>query len=295
MGMDDLARRRELGDFLRTRRNRLSPSEVVLRDGLRRRTPGLKREEVSSAAGISVSLYAWLEQGRDVQVSERVLSGLARALKLTAEETSQLFELALARLPAQQPPRRDAVSKTVADLLALACEVPALAFNLRWDVLAWNDAARSFFFDYELVEGVERNILWYTFLNPELKSRFVDWQQCARDVVARFRRDYSENAGDPAFMDLVEALKLRSPEFAQWWRLHDVLPMFRENTVDFTHPTTGSLALRVVHVSVAGEPGLKLCLFLPADDGASADQLSKILSTAKRTRASSPRAAGTSR
>jgi transcriptional regulator with XRE-family HTH domain len=286
--MDDLARRRELGDFLRTRRNRLSPLEMGLREGLRRRTPGLKREEVASAAGISLSLYAWLEQARDVQVSERVLSGLVRALRLTEAETSQLFDLALARPPAQPPPRREVVSKNVADLLALVPEVPALAFNLRWDVLAWNDAARLFFFDYERVEGLERNILWFTFLNPALKSRFIDWPQCARDVVARFRRDYIHNAGDPTFMHLVEELTLRSPEFAEWWQLHDVLPAFRENTVEFTHPTTGPLALRVVNLSVGGEPGLKICLFLPADDGASAGRLSKIMSTERR-RSSAPR------
>jgi transcriptional regulator with XRE-family HTH domain len=287
--MDDLARRRELGDFLRTRRNRLSPLELGLREGLRRRTPGLKREEVASAAGISTSLYAWLEQARDVQVSERVLTGLARALRLTDAENSQLFELALARPPAHEVPRREVVGKTVADLLKLVSEVPALAFNLRWDVLAWNDAARVFFFDYELVEGLERNILWYTFLNPELKSRFVDWPQCARDVVARFRRDYIHHAGDPTFLHLVEALTLRSPEFARWWRLHDVLPSFRENTVDFTHPTTGPLALRVVMLSVGGEPGLKICLFPPADDGASAGRLAQILSSAERRSAVSRR------
>jgi len=238
----------------------------------------LKREDVASAAGISISLYAWLEQARDMRVSERVLSGLARALRLTDTETSQLFELALARPPPQRVLRREVVSKTVTDLLALASAVPALAFNLRWDVLAWNDAARSFFFDYERVEGLERNILWYTFLNPELKSRFVDWAPCARDVVARFRGDYMQNAGDPAFRDLVEALTLRSPDFAKWWRLHDVLPMFRENTVAFTHPKTGSLALRVVHISIAGEPGLKISLFMPADDSTSAERLARLLS-----------------
>ncbi len=286
--MDDLARRRELADFLRTRRYRLSPLEIGLPEGLRRRTPGLKREEVAGAAGISISLYAWLEQAREINVSERVLNGLARALRLTEAEKSQLFELALARPPVQRMPRREVVSQTVADLLALASGVPAIAFNLRWDVLAWNDAARIFFLDYELVEGLDRNILWYTFLNPELKSRFVDWASCARDVVARFRGDYIHNTGDPAFMQLVEALTLRSPEFARWWRLHDVLPTFRENTVDFTHPSIGDLALRVVNLSVAGEPGLKISLFLPADDGVSAARLSRILAAAKR-RSPAPR------
>jgi hypothetical protein len=92
-------------------------------------------------------------------------------------------------------------------------------------------------------------------------------------------------------MDLVEALALRSPEFAQWWRLHDVLPTFRENTVEFTHLTTGSIALRVVNLSVAGEPGLKISLFLPANDGASAGRLSQILSPAKRRRSGAQRLA----
>ena len=280
--MDDLARRRELGDFLRTRRDRLSPLEIGLPEGMRRRTPGLKREEVAMAAGISISLYAWLEQARDINVSERVLNGLARALRLTEAETSQLFELALARPPIQRIPRREVVSQTVADLLALASGVPAIAFNLRWDVLAWNDAARSFFFDFERVEGLERNILWYTFLNPDLKLRFVDWASCARDVVARFRSDYIHNAGDPAFMALVEDLSFRSQEFAKWWRLHDVLPTFRENTVDFTYPGIGELAVRVVNLSLAGEAGLKISLFMPADDGASSEKLAQIVAPPRR-------------
>jgi len=275
--MDDLARRRELGDFLRTRRYRLSPLEMGLPEGLRRRTLGLKREEVAAAAGISMSLYAWLEQARDISVSERALTGLARALRLSDAEKAHLFELALARPPVQNIPRREGVSQTVADLLAMASGIPAIAFNLRWDVLGWNDAARLFFFDYERAEGLERNILWYTFLNPLLKARFVDWAPCARDVVARFRSDYIHNAGDPAFIQLVEALSLRSPEFAQLWRLHDVLPPFRENTVDFIHPVAGPLALRVVNLSIAGEPGLKINLFLPAHDGFSALRLCQIL------------------
>jgi transcriptional regulator with XRE-family HTH domain len=280
--MDDRARRLELADFLRTRRYRLSPLEIGVPEGLRRRTPGLKREELAAAAGISTSLYAWLEQARDIAVSERVLNGLARALRLTEAEKAHLFELALARPPVQPVPQREAVSQTITDLLALAPGIPAIAFNLRWDVLAWNEAAKSFFFDYERASGLERNILWYTFLNPVLKSRFIDWTSCARDVVARFRNDYTRNAGDAAFIELVEALTLCSPEFAQLWRLHDVLPAFRKNTVDFIHPAIGPLALRVVSLSVSGEPGLKINLFLPAADGSSAARLSEILATPKR-------------
>lgn len=280
--MQDEARRRELADFLRTRRHRSSPLDLGLPNGLRRRTPGLKREEVASAAGISVTLYTWLEQARDIRVSERVLNDLSRALRLTPAEIAQVYELALGRPPPERQTRRDEVSRTVWDMLAAMPGAPAIAYNLRWDVLAWNDAARAFFLDYETVRGLERNILWYTFLNPRVKALFSDWEPAAQAVVGRFRSDYSRNAGDPEFVDLVDRLSAKSAEFVAWWRLHDVLPLLRDRSVDYQHARGGALSLRVVHLSLVGEPGLKISTFLPADDDHSAKRLKRIIADFKK-------------
>jgi transcriptional regulator with XRE-family HTH domain len=286
--MSDEARLRELADFLRTRRQRTSPADLGLQPGRARRTPGLRREEVANAAGVSASLYMWLEQARDIRVSERVLNGISRALRLDAPEKAQLYELALRRPPSVPIPTRQAVSQTVRDLLSTLGGTPAIAFNLRWDTLAWNDAARAFFFDYELAEGLERNILWYTFQNPRIRSLFVDWETCARDVVARFRADYSRHAGEADFETLINTLCDVSEKFSYWWRLHNVLPTPGENTVQFDHPAAGRLALRVVHLALPGEPGLKVVLFLPRRDGFSELRLADILASWELDNSSTP-------
>jgi transcriptional regulator with XRE-family HTH domain len=213
----DEVRRQELSDFLRNRRARVAPSDVGLVATPRRRAPGLRREEVAQLAGISASWYAWLEQKRPIRVSHRTLDNLARVLQLNAAERIQLFQLAMRQPIIEDTSRREHVSAATQRMLDQLDSMPAFIRGRRQDVLAWNRAARAFFFDFEKVPLDERNLVWLFFTRPELRSLIgEDWRERAQDVLARFRLDYGRHAGDADFLELVARLSSVSPEFARW-------------------------------------------------------------------------------
>ena len=211
----DEIRRQELSDFLRNRRGRIAPADVGLPATNRRRTPGLRREEVAQLAGVSATWYTWLEQKRPIGVSSGVLDSLARVLRLDPAERMQLFQLALRQPVLESLSKRETVSPLIRRLLDQTDPIPAFVLGRRWDVLAWNRAALAFFFDFEQVPANERNTLWLIFTNSTLRSLLVDWRSRAQDTLARFRADYGRHAGDAHFVQLVERLKSVSPEFAR--------------------------------------------------------------------------------
>ena len=186
----DEIRRQELSDFLRTRRGRIVPSEVGLPPTIRRRTPGLRREEVAQLAGVSATWYTWLEQKRPIGVSSGVLDNLARVLRLDSAERMQLFQLALRQPVLDSPSKPETVSPLIRRLLDRTDPIPAFVLGRRWDVLAWNRAALAFFLDFEQVPANERNMLWLLFTNSTLRSLIVDWRSRGQDVLARVRADF---------------------------------------------------------------------------------------------------------
>ena len=213
--------RKELAAFLRARRERLSPSEVGLPEGRRRRTPGLRREEVAALAGVGLTWYTWLEQGRDIGVSATFLDNLARVLKLDAYERRHLYLLAHARPPSEPaktwcvvPPM---VSRVMHDL------TPHLAFvlNLRWDVLAFNEAADRIF-SFASHQPERRNFLWLLFTDAFVRERICNWQEQAPLMLSSFRRGFAHASQGSDIHELVNELKKVSPEFMQWWQQHDV-------------------------------------------------------------------------
>jgi transcriptional regulator with XRE-family HTH domain len=272
---DDI-RRQELSNFLRTRRERLSPADVGLHPGPRRRTPGLRREEVAQLAGISATWYTWLEQKRPVKVSVNVLNNLARVLKLDAIENIQLFNLATRYPVTAPPPHRPIISSLIQRTLHQMETIAAFIMGPRWDVLAWNHAAQAFFFDFETVPTGERNLVWLTFTNPTIKALMVDWPTRAQDVLARFRGDYGRHAGDAHFVQLVERLKLVSPEFAQWWPRHDVRPQ-SEGRKQYAHPTAGRLFAEHITFSMTDNPELRLTLFAPVAEADSIKRFRQLI------------------
>ncbi len=260
MAKDEI-RRQELSDFLRNRRGRIAPADVGLRETNRRRTPGLRREEVAQLAGVSATWYTWLEQKRPIGVSSGVLDNLARVLRLDPAERMQLFQLALRQPVLESPSKRETVSPLIRRLLDQTDPVPAFVIGRRWDVLAWNRAALAFFFDFEQVPSNERNTLWLIFTNPTLRSLLVDWRSRGQDTVARFRADYGRHAGDAHFVQLVERLKSVSLEFAEWWPRHDILPM-TEGRNAYDHPQVGRMIVEHTTFSVSDNPELRLIVFL---------------------------------
>lgn len=212
--------RPDLAAFLRARRERLSPADVGLPSGARRRTPGLRREEVAALAGVGLTWYTWLEQGRDIGVSAAFLDNLARVLKLDAAERRHLFLLAHERLPAE-PGKTWCVLPPLVRRLMHDLPHPAYVINLRWDVLGFNAAAdRLFGFGAHSPE--RRNMLWLLFTDPLLMERFVSWQEQAPQMLSSFRRDFARATQEADLLELINDLERISPEFKRWWQQHDV-------------------------------------------------------------------------
>ena len=277
----DEIRRQELSDFLRNRRGRVAPGDVGLPATNRRRTPGLRREEVAQLAGVSATWYTWLEQKRPIGVSSSVLDNLARVLRLDPAERMQLFQLALRQPVLDSQSKRETVSPLIRRLLDQTDPIPAFVIGRRWDVLAWNRAALAFFFDFEQVPANERNMLWLTFTKSALRSLLVDWSTRVKDTLARFRADYGRHAGDAHFVQLVERLKSVSPEFAEWWPRHDILPM-SEGRNAYDHPQVGRMIVENTMFSVVDNPELRLVVLLPTAASDSVAKMKKIVATFRK-------------
>ncbi|HSU90105.1 MAG TPA: helix-turn-helix transcriptional regulator [Sporolactobacillaceae bacterium] len=272
----DEIRRQELSDFLRNRRGRVTPSDVGLPATNRRRTPGLRREEVAQLAGMSATWYTWLEQKRPIGVSSSVLDNLARVLLLNPAERLQLFQLALRQPVLNSTSKPETVSPLIRRIIDQMDPIPAIVIGRRWDVLAWNRGARAFFLDFEQVPTNERNMLWLLFTNPALRSLVVDWRERAQDTLARFRADYGRHAGDAHFVQLVERLMSVSPEFAQWWPRFDIQPM-SEGRREYDHPLGGRMIVEHATFLVGDNPELGLLVMNAAAASNSIAKMEKIV------------------
>lgn len=213
--------REDLAEFLRKHREKIAPEEMGLPRGRRRRTPGLRREEVAALAGVGLTWYTWLEQGRDISVSATFLDNLSKALKLDAAERRHLFLLTHQRLPSELGKTWCSVPPLVQTLMDDLPTRPAYILNLRWDVLAWNGAADKLFnFSYYAPE--RRNMLWLLFTDPAMRQRLAPWETQVSQMLSSFRRDFARAAQDPAIDALVEELAKVSPEFKQLWKTQEV-------------------------------------------------------------------------
>jgi transcriptional regulator with XRE-family HTH domain len=249
-----------LGEFLRSRRERLKPKAVGLHGSRRRRTSGLRRQEVAELAGIGVDWYIRLEQGRAVTPSETTVDSLARALRLTKTEHAHLRALARSGKRAAVGP--ELVPSAVARMV-VCLPHPAYVTGQRWDLLVWNDAAIDMFPLLRTLDGEDRNVLVYMFLHAEARERFGDaWAEEARRIIAQFRASYDLWAADPAFVELVTRLRSGSPEFALWWESHDVAAP-GSGTKVLWHPGRGSIRYIYANFQVSDAPALKLSLYIP--------------------------------
>lgn len=269
MPQRSLARdRQELAAFLRDRREAIRPVDVGLAASPRRRTPGLRREEVAALAGVGLTWYTWFEQGRAVNVSTAFLENVARALRLNAAEHAHLFSLAGHR---RSTPEAGTVviPGAIADLLAGLADRPAYIKDSRWDILSWNTASAFVFGDFARLPERQRNSLWLTFADTSFRRSMVDWESDARRIVGRFRADCSKGARDVRLAELVDDLERESPDFRRLWRDHEVLD--RDVGVrTIAVPTVGPARFYYTVLAIEGTRGLKLVLYSPiaADAGA---------------------------
>jgi transcriptional regulator with XRE-family HTH domain len=255
-------RTRELGAFLRSRRERLAPADVGLPAGSRRRTPGLRREEIAMVAGVGTTWYTWLEQGRDVKPSHEVLSALGEALKLDAAEKRHLFILAGRQAPAARPVSPERVEAPLLHTLASLASQPAYVTGRRWDVLAWNPAAEAVFGDYGARQGDARNLMHFLFADKSHRRLLVDWEDMARMALGRFRADSAKYIGDPDFERLIAVLTAASPQFRAWWPERDVHRQL-SGIKKIRHPKAGAMTFEHMSFSIDDGSDMKLTVYTP--------------------------------
>lgn len=263
-------RRRDLGDFVRARREELQPAAVGLPPGLRRRTPGLRREEAAHLAGVSATWFTWLEQGRDIALSAAALDRVARALRLSRAQRVYLFELAGRRDPAtpgataeEDAAEADSLRASLAALVE-GVAGPAYVLDRCWRVLAHNAAFAALF---PGCPGREDNFLRYIFLDPAPRALIPDWGNRTRRALAEFRLDSSAHLDDPAVDALISDLSARSADFAHAWMSHRVLAREGGNR-SFHRPGQTAeqtpLTFNQMSFTLTGHPGIKLVMLIPA-------------------------------
>ena len=260
-----------MGEFLQALRQRCAPEAFGFPVGSRRRTQGLRREEVAQLAGISPTWYTWIEQGRDVKVSPDVLDRLAQSIRLTATERAYLFEMAGRHDPQGAEAEDDSAPESLVGLLA-DFDFPAYVMGRYWDLLAWNDLLAELFStwldrlrgeqDLDNDHGITPNLLRFVFLLPQSRQFVVDWESRARRICAEFRADCRTRLEEPALQRLVDELKQASPEFSRYWKQHDVLE--RQGLRAFNHPRRGLVSYQQFTLRPVEQEHLKLVLLKPA-------------------------------
>lgn len=251
-----------LGAFLRDRRGRLDPAALGF-SATRRRTPGLRREEVAARANVSVTWYTWLEQGRGGAPSADVLDRLAGALMLTEVEREHLYLIGLGRAPDVRRRAEDGVTPRLQRVLDAFDLAPAIVRTAMWDVVAWNRAACAALTDYAALPPAERNVLRMMFLDPRVRAAQADWGAVARHVVAAFRADTARAGADAEAATLAADLARSSPDFAAIWNGNDVGGK-GEGGKEILHPVVGRIAFEFSSFAVDGRPDLGMVVYNPA-------------------------------
>jgi transcriptional regulator with XRE-family HTH domain len=259
-----------LGTYLKDCRARLDPASFGF-SSTRRRTPGLRREEVAHRANISATWYTWLEQGRGGAPSAQVLNRIAQSLMMTEPEREHLFMLAFGHLPEVVYCAPEEVTPRLQRVLDTFRFSPALIRSATWDVLAWNSAAAAVFTDYSLLPVGQRNILRLMFCNPGARARQEDWNSVARFIVAAFRADTARAGAAGEVLQLADELCDLSADFAALWRDNDVR-IQGEGTKRLRHATHGVIELEYSSFAVDGRPDLSMIVYNPFTD-ADADRV----------------------
>ncbi|HEY9679059.1 MAG TPA: helix-turn-helix transcriptional regulator [Drouetiella sp.] len=265
-----------LGTYLKDRRTKMDPGALGFPMS-RRRTPGLRREEVAQRANVSTTWYTWLEQGRGGAPSDLVLDRIAGALMLTDTEREHVYLLALGRPPEVKYKASDGITPRLQGVLDALPLSPAFIRTQTWDVVGWNKPASLVFTDYDKLKHAERNIMRLLFLDPEKRAHMPAWSDVARSIVASFRADIVRAGATDAVKALVDELCEANPEFKQMWEDNHVV-MHGEATKQIRHPVVGLLCLDVSSFSVEGRPDLSLVIYNPASE-ADADKIRELLKT----------------
>jgi len=260
-----IARRTELAAFLRARRERISPEDVGLAPGTRRRTAGLRREELAQLAGVGVTWYTWLEQGRPINASVQVLDAIARTLRLDPVERAHLFRLADVPGAAVTGDSGDCPLPQEVQHILEAIPLPASVLTERFDLLAWNEIYASLFPRLTQAPPGERNTLLSNLTGPACCSPMPDLDKHCAVQVAQLRAAYGRHVGDPAWTQFIRRLEAVSPSFAEAWAAHDVAQP-ASYTKSFRHPGVGPITVTTTSFAVTAVPGARMVVYTPDDE-----------------------------
>ena len=258
-------RRSELAAFLRSRRERIRPEDAGLAPGMRRRTTGLRREEVAQLSGVGVTWYTWLEQGRPINASTQVLDAVARTLRLDQPEREHLYRLAEVPEAAPAPEADLLAAPEIQEILDGLTTLPASVINERFDLLAWNAAFAALFPTVVNVPRAERNTLWLNFTHAACCHPYVNRADQLGRMVAQLRAAYGRHVGEPAWTGFVRRLQAASPEFSRMWAQHEVSSPASYQKI-FRHPAHERLSLTTNSLAVLAAPGTRMVVYTPADD-----------------------------
>jgi transcriptional regulator with XRE-family HTH domain len=257
-------RRAELGKFLKARRARLSPGDFGMPPGSRRRTPGLRREEVALLAGVGVTWYTWLEQGRQINASTQVLDAVARTLRLDRAEREHLYRLAEAT-PLRGECARLVVPDTIREIVRSLEPLPASLINSRFDILMTNDASEELFWEWHTMPCIHKNTLWCCVTEPSARDKFLEYDNHVRYMVARLRSAYGRHVGDQGWEEDIRRLASMSRDFAELWARHEVAEA-EPRTLTYLHPRAGTLSLAVSELNLPDLPEARIVVYTPGDD-----------------------------
>lgn len=276
--VDRQTRLQALSVFLKAKRAKLAPETIGLAPGTRRRTPGLRREEVAQLAGVSPTWYTWLEQGRDIRVSASVLDCVAAALRLTLDERKYLYSLALESgsgaiiLKEEQP----VISPSLQKILHELRFCPAIVTDRRYFIVGWNEAASHVFLDFDQIPFEQRNMIRLLFTRKELRRLAVNWEHFIRGFLAMFRVYYGQYVEDDWYERFLEEMKGVHPDFNHLWQQSEVQSA-PEVLIEFRHAKAGKMLFHLTSLLVQGSSDLRCSIYTPAPDSPTENKLKTLM------------------
>lgn len=280
--MDKRAQQRlALGAFLRARREAAPRDELGFPEVPRMRTSGLRREEVALSAGVSVTWYTWLEQGRDINPSKQVLDAISGALRLTRAE--QDYVLALGGHTSDPTVSAGPTPPHIQRFLDALAGYPAFAIGPTWTIAAWNAAYAALYPNIAVTDPADRNLLWLVFMDPAIRELLPDWETDSRRFLAEFRAEAGSRVGEPSYTQLVERLREGSAHFAAEWMASSV-ERFASRERRFFHPGVGELLLEHHQLTPADAPGIQIVAYLPLPGSDASERLTQLISQSESRR-----------
>lgn len=278
--MQNEPRLKALSEFLKNQRSKLHPNAVGLPLGTRRRTPGLRREEVAQLAGVSTTWYTWLEQGRDIKVSAPVLDAIAGALRLNSDERKYLFDLALDNgfHPELANEKETVISPSLHKILEELKFCPTLISDRHCHIVGWNPAASQVFLDFRKIPETERNLIALLFSKKELRSLAVNWAHFVKGFLAIFRAYYGQYVADPWYSGFIEQMSAKYPDFQELWNQSEVSAA-PEVMIEFRHAKAGKMLFHLSSLQVQGDTDLRMSVYTPAPQTDTEVKLRKLLET----------------